>query len=340
MAITFCEKCGTRLKPGQKFCGKCGAVINHRDMAFITPVTENSVKKPSTINSVKNFARPITAVLSVLIAICLMLLVFVGGIRMTLTEKSIAEFLDDIQISELNIGESRNITVADWLGRELRENKINSLTRKQIEDFADSKCFKEFLVVQFSDLINDFYNGTDRTKVSESEIYDFLWDSQEELADSGVELDYGEIVNISDALAHSDVVKDFSITLIEEADGVGPVWAIASTFVSVPMIVTLILLVLASAAAIFFVNGKSAKRTASAVGKPSVIIGGLFILLFIIVEIVAMAYGEQTGIVYYIISVLKLAFVKCLIMAIILTVIGIVLMTVKFKALKNKSKSV
>ncbi len=278
---TFCANCGAELKENVKFCGRCGQVAE----------TVAPLPAPPTLNKIKipTYAKILSPILCLLMYVTAFVSIALVGTRMTLTEENVKKKLDKVDFADVVIGyyeDGDEADVCDWVYRNLENIDGVNIKKSDLRRYLNKGTFKDFIAEKVADLFDDALNGTYRAEISKKDVYELLDDNARSLNKMGYDFIDVPQYEIAEFVTDSFLAENFDMKELREDDQVDELLNLVRIFASVPSIVVMIIVTLALAALIIFINRASLKRGLAQISWTLLILAAVMLAALIIVCVI------------------------------------------------------
>ncbi len=290
-----------------KFCTVCGTVVEIKE-----PTAPLLQEFPVAVD-VPEAKKPSHTVLKTILSVFLCMLAFVfllGGvcvcsIRVSTTEAGVEELVENIQLSDFNVNIANGeepVALADWLYEELKESFPDRIfiTQKQLIKMIDKGTFKPFLTKKTCSLVQDLYQGTAKTEITEEELEELLRENGKLLEDDNMYIPERDAVDMSAWIAQSDFAKMFNAGDFRENMPAYRTWRLTGWLLSVPTVVILFVLGGLMLFFVFRVNKKRISRAEVYTGWTLLAVSGVYMIFWLVAKMWPFFLEDTLSLEYYI----------------------------------------
>lgn len=318
----YCTSCGSRIEETHTFCIVCGQRINPaqevekkqddtqlQGQAFSQPVNSGGTvnnqyyfqPQQQFSNEQKLAEKPVAGsgskFLKVFVSVifCLFIFVFalislsVGLIRHSISEKSLADTIDDIELSEIQVGSIVNtysedeyeddVTLAEFIYSNLDPVMIDEIgiTQEDIEEILDDDVNKDFIIDKLNDYAADLIKATDTGEITKKEIMNLIEDNEEIIYEvTGYQITPEDYQYISEEIDNSGVLEKTNLSDISKETDIdigGLRWVVSDLTIIISAVLAAMFLCL-----IFLIN-KGNRKSGLVYGGCTLALVGLTFLI-------------------------------------------------------------
>ncbi len=311
--MKFCTMCGKEADDNALFCMYCGnrfkvdGGVSDQSQSETNTVTQTEVKekvpqsKETETRPDKNILKPEKRTMTVAekigtVIVCALLLVVLlvgalaGVVKNTVSEKSIAKIIDEIDIADITVEQILDIdddkTLAEYIYENMDEASVSEydISEKEVAELLEEDAIKEFITDTLSDYCYYICYGGNVPKITSEDLIEFIEDNEDKIFEiTGYELsdeDYAYIEELED----SGQLDALDVSVLEDNEEISEMLATLRTFLSTGFFFTLIIIALLLCIAIFFLCRKDLFNSSCCVGIVALLAG---ISLMIVSAIVA-----------------------------------------------------
>ncbi len=210
-----------------KFCGKCGSPVdaatglcpNCDREKLNSAVEKNKVLEPSVTQKKKQKSVGASAVITVLLSVCLFITSFfavvIWQVRNTVKEENMVELLDKVSATELVYG--TGIMAEDGLEPfygELKYRYNMDADDRSLNKFFEESTAKELIAEKIADFCEDFFKDEAELVIEKSEVVKLIKNNSSVIKEEfGVRPDESEAIIIADWVFNGN-----KIVLLDSSD--------------------------------------------------------------------------------------------------------------------------
>ncbi len=324
--MSFCTNCGKKIKDNQTFCIYCGERIEPWDEeveeaeeeAYEEEDYEEEVEeKRNNANPPKKTRKKMSVlekIGAVLVCILLFVVLLVGAVanivKNTLSEDTVTEIVDDIEISDITVGdlmdcEDSDMSLSEYIYSQMDEEVLDNygVTEKQVEELLEEDDIKDFLTDIMADYCDYICTGDTTPKITSKKIISLVEDNEDKIYEiTGYQVkesDYELIRNLED----DGTLDALDVSVLEEENSdIFEKINLARTFLSTWVFIIIIIVAILLCVAIFFLCERNILNAACSVGIVVLIDG---IVLMVVGSVVGGLSKQISGALSFPLEVIK-----------------------------------
>ncbi len=252
MSQTVCTQCGTELSGEERFCPKCGHVVEKETQAQVAaaPKTEMQAQvtaapemktadvSPTVTEQPASGRRgkkltPLSVVLSILICLVLILLgigaSLTGIVKMSLGETAIETAVGNVELAELKTGQlsgsgQKNETLPQMIYDSIEPGFKEYMPEEEealeaIEEILEEDFVKDFLAEKTQDYVSDILTGSGDGRIKVKEVTDLIRKNRKKLEDltqGKYRISDSDIEDVREYLEQNHVLEDLDLSELQD----------------------------------------------------------------------------------------------------------------------------